>query len=108
MDETDNFKAPISASGTATEDAMGVLHGTVAIALTQAVSGEACTAAMLGAAITFLKNNNITASASKNAELDELNRSLAARRRKKAITPRQMEEASEQFSSLMGMSGLPQ
>lgn len=71
----------------ASEDALGELHGEVARTLTEIVrvrkDGDSLIvpgAAHIAAAIAFLKNNNITADASSNAELDELNRTLKERR----------------------------
>ncbi len=65
---------------TASDKELGALHATVAKVLTQAISGEECSAAVLSVAVTFLKNNNITASPTDNAELAELNKQLAQRR----------------------------
>lgn len=66
----------------ATDKALGELHATVARVLTSAISSEEVpSAAVLSAAITFLKNNNITASPTDNAELAELNRKLVERRK---------------------------
>ena len=72
----------------ASETALGELHGAVAVALTEIVQGIRdengrlipAGAAHIAAAIAFLKNNNITADASSNAELDELTRTLKERR----------------------------
>lgn len=69
------------AKNAASEGALGELHATVAKVLTNAIQSEEVNAAMLGAAITFLKNNNITANAEHNAELGELARALADKRK---------------------------
>lgn len=68
----------------ATDKVLGELHIAVARALTRAIEGRLDedgnpvypTAAELGAAITFLKNNNITAIATDDNALGELERKL--------------------------------
>lgn len=99
-------------TGSASEAKLGTLHGVVAEALTEAISnpGEVgLSPAMLGAAITFLKNNNITASPTENAALAGLNASLAARRRKKQMTLADAHEATDAFANLNSAHGmLPQ
>lgn len=75
----------------ASDDALQGLHAAVATALTGAIAGATDeegnsippSAAHLAAAITFLKNNNITADANTNKGLTELKDALAARRKKK-------------------------
>lgn len=71
----------------ASEEALGELHAAVATTLTEIIKvrqeGESLIvpgAAHIAAAIAFLKNNNITADAGSNAELDELTRTLHQRR----------------------------
>lgn len=72
----------------ASENALGELHGAVAVALTETIRGARDengvfippSAAHLATAIAFLKNNNITADASSNQELDELTKTLKERR----------------------------
>jgi hypothetical protein len=86
---------------------LGELHGLVARSLTARLEGGEFTAAELGAAISFLKNNNITADASDNAELKELSATLAARRRKK-LPQAALDEASRVFEELQGQNGLIQ
>lgn len=99
----------------ATEDSLGTLHGAVANALTDIVAngvkevirgrGEdgdqvvtvPASPAYLAAAITFLKNNNITAGKG-NAELDALKAALENKRRAKApISAQALDEAAELF-----------
>lgn len=96
----------------ATVDDLGGLHAAVARALkdvvaegvTTVVDGEAvklpASPAYLAAAITFLKNNNITAGQG-NTELDELKRALDAKRRQPsaALDPRALDEAAELFGN---------
>lgn len=65
---------------TASDSELGALHATVAKVLTKAIEGDDCSAAVLSVAVTFLKNNNITASPTDNAELADLNKKLAQRR----------------------------
>lgn len=68
----------------ASDKALGELHATVARVLTSAITTTeegGPSAAVLSAAITFLKNNNITASPTDNTELAELNKQLAERRK---------------------------
>jgi hypothetical protein len=103
----------------ATEDDLSALHGAVAQALTSAISegvkevvrgkGETpdeivevpAPAAYFAAAITFLKNNNITA-ARGNAELDALKSALENRRNKPALTPAALDEAAALFGAQHG------
>ena len=98
--------------GSATEAKLGTLHGVVAEALTNAIQspGEnGLSPAMLGAAITFLKNNNITASPTQNAALSGLNTALNARRRKGQMTLKSATEAADAFADMNSAHGmLPQ
>ena len=50
-------------------------------------------------AITFLKNNGITADADENAALNELKQSLAARRTRRGVPKAVLEQAAHDFSS---------
>jgi hypothetical protein len=98
-------------AGAATEKELGSLHKVVAHALKTAIEapGESgVSAAVLGAAITFLKNNNITASPTENAALADLNQALNRRRRRTGMTPKQIEEASDQFARMNGQNGMMQ
>ena len=80
----------------ASEAALGELHAAVALTLANAIAaprftddgnpiegteGMACSAATLSAAITFLKNNNITADADTNVGLADLKRALESKRK---------------------------
>lgn len=99
----------------ATEDDLSALHGAVASALTTVITdgvdtpvkgaeGEVtvvktpASAAYYAAAITFLKNNNITAGRG-NAELDALKQALENKRNARAptLTPQALDEAAELF-----------
>ena len=91
----------------ATDNELQTLHATVARVLTEAIShtgedGAPASAAHLAAAITFLKNNAITASPTGNKALSELSDALAARRRKK-ISPAALQEAEEQLAYNLGL-----
>lgn len=57
--------------------------------------------ALLGAAVAFLKNNNITADPETNEALSDLSKKLAARR-KGSISPAVLDAAAESFSAHMG------
>lgn len=101
---------------TATVDDLGGLHSAVARALKSVVEDGVpvvtrdaegneriekapASPAYLAAAITFLKNNNITAGKG-NADLDALKRALdSKRRRTTAVTPEALDEATELFGS---------
>jgi hypothetical protein len=101
----------------ATEDALATLHGAVAVALTDAVAIKvipatedapaqtvAPSAAHIMAAITFLKNNSITADASSNAELDELSAALKKRRleQKDRMSKRTLDHVADTLHKDMG------
>jgi len=103
MDD-DSGVGPISKpAARATEDALGTLHGVVAEYLTLKLCTGKATAAEVGAAITFLKNNSITASPSTNAALSKLSQTLQERRtRKGGLTKQAAAEAEQAFSDLMG------
>jgi len=60
----------------ATESALAALHGAVAAELTRRILEAEASAADLGAAIKFLKDNAITASIEDNAALSELKQKL--------------------------------
>ena len=103
MDQDEGVGPIERPEGRATEDKLGVLHGIVAEYLTLAIQSGTASPAILGAAITYLKNNSITASASRNAALDKLSQSLQERRnRKGGLTPQAAKEAEHAFSDLMG------
>lgn len=91
---------------------LGDLHEQVAKALSEQVQGyEEQTEdgvkqvrpspAVLGAAIAFLKNNNITADPEGNAALRDLNEKLAARRNKK-LPQADLDQAAAQFAYSVG------
>lgn len=98
----------------ATEDDLSALHGALATALTTVITdgvpvvvkGEEgdsvekvpASAAYFAAAITFLKNNNITAGKG-NAELGALKAALENKRtsRRPTLSPEALEEAAELF-----------
>lgn len=100
---------PDKGGAAATERELGSLHKVVAVALKEAISSpgkDGVSAAVLGAAITFLKNNNITASPTENAALADLNKTLNNKRRR-GLTPAQIKEAAEQFALMQGGNGMP-
>jgi hypothetical protein len=101
----DEGVGPISVKGRANTDSLGDLHGAVSEFLTLVITSGKASPAFIGAAITFLKNNNITADPARNAKLAELSNSLAERKRK-GMTRAQVQEASEAFEGIMG--GFPQ
>lgn len=90
----------------ASDKELGKLHATVARKLGDLIEGDECSAAVLGAAITFLKNNNITAAASGNQELDALKEKLANKRHEKALPRQSLEDAVRAFEAL-NPDGLP-
>lgn len=101
IDELD--VGPIEVSGRASEDKLGDLHGVVAEYLTLAIRSGNASPAIIGAAITYLKNNSITASPSQNAALSKLSQTLQERRNKKGLLTRQAaQDAESAFSDLMG------
>ena len=96
----------------ASDKQLGELHQAVAVALQEQVVGyEEQTdegtktvrpsPALLGAAIAFLKNNNITADATDNAALRELSDALSARRKKK-LPQAALDDAAERFATSQG------
>lgn len=93
----------------ATDKALGDLHKQVAETLTEVVKvgtdddGNPVPppAAYLGAAIAFLKNNNITADVTTNAALSELSEALK-RRAQKRTPDADLIAASEAFSRQLG------
>lgn len=101
----------------ATDKELGELHKQVAIALTEQVKGvefenEAGKAvkvlpspALLGAAIAFLKNNNITADAEGNQALKELNAKLAERRVRK-VPQSALDEAASAYAATVGAGSM--
>ena len=103
--EDDEGVGPINVKGRANTDKLGDLHGAVSEFLILVIQSGKASPAFIGAAITFLKNNNITADPARNAKLAELSNSLAERKRK-GMTKAQITEASDAFESIMG--GFPQ
>lgn len=123
MEVTDPDLSPDDGAtpGAATEEALGELHAAVANALTSVIrdgmpmldkEGEEvrvpASAAHIGAAIAFLKNNNITASPSRNKDLAALKSTLAGKRKRKELNPRALDEAQETFERMQGSNGLMQ
>lgn len=105
----------------ATEDELAALHGAIARGLTDVITegvsvvvgkGEdaviekvPASAAFFMAGIAMLKNNNITADAAGNADLQALNKALAERRRKSkgALLSREsVEEAADRLERDLG------
>jgi hypothetical protein len=82
----------------ASDKDLGELHGLVARSLKARLESGEFTAAELGAAISFLKNNSVTADATNNAELRNLSDQLSARRRKK-LSQSTLDEAAEAFGA---------
>jgi len=71
----------------ATEATLAALHGVVAAELTRRIVESEATAADIGAAIKFLKDNHITASIEDNAALSDLKQKLDQRLAKRqAVT----------------------
>ena len=97
----------------ANEKVLGTLHEAVAGALQEQVEGFTevevlpdgterekkvrPSPALLGAAIAFLKNNNITADPTGNAEMANLKEALAKRRSKRS-TAAELDAAAELFA----------
>lgn len=67
----------------ATEAQLSELHNVIATHLTDRISGGEATAAEISAAISFLKNNNITCAPSDDNALGELEKIMEARRAKR-------------------------
>lgn len=96
----------------ATEAALAELHGAVAETLTAAMRGVETetgvlnppAAATIMAAITFLKNNNITADASSNSELQEMQRRMTELRdrNKKRMSPRTIADVAAELDRDLG------
>lgn len=102
----------------ATEVELAAMHGEIARGLThvlkegvpivvgkgeeQEVIKAPAPAAYYMAAITFAKNNNITADAGTNADLQELNRQLAAKRKAKKLSLTDIETVADQLHRDMG------
>lgn len=91
---------------------LGALHEALAKALAEQVEGFVeqtdegekvvrPSPALLGVAVTFLKNNNITADPDTNAALGELKDKLAARRKGK-ISTATLDAAANDFSERFG------
>lgn len=101
----------------ASEKTLGKLHEAVAAALTEQVEGYTETVvteegkeiekvvkpspALLTAAISFLKNNNITADPEQNEALSELRNKLRDRRAGK-VPQAALDAAAEEFSRMAG------
>lgn len=102
LDNEDEGVGPIDTKGRATEGALGDLHGVVAAFLTLKIQTGKATAAELGAAIAFLKNNSITASPEQNTALSNLSQVLQERKAKGKVSAASMKDAEDSFAALMG------
>lgn len=105
----------------ASEKQLGTLHARVATALDEQVQGyievELNAAgeqvqrlirpspALLGAAIAFLKNNNVTADADENTALKTLRDTLQAKR-KKSASASALDEAAMAYATSVGGGSL--
>lgn len=69
----------------ATVDDLGELHGVLAQVIKAKLQSDDSSAAWAAAAITLLKNNKIEADPSANEGLLSLEKTLAARRQRKAV-----------------------
>ena len=67
----------------ATESQLSTLHNAIATHLTERIEGGEASAAEISAAISFLKNNNITCAPSDDNALGELEKIMEARRAKR-------------------------
>lgn len=106
----------------ATENDLGALHALVAKALKAKVisplfvEGEAvagteglgASASDLAAAITFLKNNNITADPDQNSDLAELKTALEARRKNSKLSLLANQDAAADFAKFIHAPGTAQ
>ena len=103
----------------ASDKKLGALHEQVADALAEQVVGYdepvisaegevvatkrvRASPALLGAAIAFLKNNNVTADPEDNLALRDLNEKLKARRNKK-LPQAELDAAADAFADRYGM-----
>ncbi len=93
------------AKNAATEDALGALHKKVADVLTEALDGENINGAVLGAAITFLKNNSITADVQHNEGLSKLSEALQRKRERSKDRLKEFQQAEAEFHRSVGDPG---
>lgn len=70
----------------ASVDALSELHGVVATELIRRIKGDEASAADIGAAIKFLKDNSITASIEDNSQMKSLKDKLEERAKKRALS----------------------
>lgn len=84
---------------TASIEALGALHAKVAEVLTSALQGDEPDPKILAAAISFLKNNQITAEKSDLTELTALAEELARKRALTAQSQRGLAQAAADFGS---------
>lgn len=101
-DEDDGVGPIAIPEGKAPEAALASLHGIVSEYLTLKLASGKATAAEVGAAITFLKNNSITADPATNEALAGLGRTLANRKRRGSLTADERQEATSAFDAVMG------
>lgn len=99
----------------ASEDKLGELHGVIATELASIIAEGATVMtkdgdpvkvsagpAYFGAAIAFLKNNNITADPATDAGLLDLQRTLSARRKDRKASLTGLDEAADAFAAING------
>lgn len=93
------------AKNAASEDALGLLHKKVATVLTDALDGDEVNGAILGAAITFLKNNSITADVTHNEGLAKLSDALNRKRQNSKDRLKEFQAAEAEFHRQVGDLG---
>lgn len=118
---TDPDLTPEGIASAASEEQLGNLHAVVAQALTTVIAeGQPivdkegnvikvpASAAHIGAAIAFLKNNNITASPTKNKDLAALRQTLNKKRARRELSKPDLDEAAAAFAAMQGQNGMMQ
>jgi hypothetical protein len=94
----------------ASDKALGDLHSKLATVLSSVLDGREDadgiklnpSAAEMAVIVTFLKNNNITADASDNAELAALRDKLAQKRKDRKASLAGLQDAAGEFQGMIG------
>lgn len=96
----------IDTTGKASEDKLGDLHGVLAEYLTLKLRTGKASPAELGVAVTFLKNNSITADPSVNEAIGKMKAALANRTKTGGLRPGAMREADEAMQGIFDMTSM--
>lgn len=89
----------------APEKDLADLHGLITRKLSDALNGDEVAGTTMANAIAWMKHNQITADPEQNADLNELQRQLRERNKRKPIDTVDLEAARRELEQQLGLGG---